>query len=230
MRKIILLFVLFLLFSLFFVYARTIVAEVEIIEDSELPSVHGGKSILYYLKVINKNLITTSLSQAPTREEIFELGAIDTIDISPPSDRVISNKSIKKIIWNNLVDLGNNSITFNKVKFNGGEHTLSIILLDDWRSWWGHRAIEVKVDGKTVDCQKKWGVPLNLATKRLVLSTWGDQSEVCKEQIGSSEYVLNVSNFSKPNGKFSMTLESPLIPNNCPAIISGNKGLLSPAC
>jgi hypothetical protein len=94
----------------------------------------------------------------------------------------------------------------------------------------GFRAIEVKLNGKIVDCQKKWGNPLNLATKRLVLASWGDQSEVCKTQIGETEYVLTVSNFSKSNSKFSMVLESPIIPQTCPDTISGNKGLSSPAC
>lgn len=218
-----------------FVVADSFVATI-IIEDVPALTVSEGDSLSYYLKQANKYIIDySSVSYGPTLEDLKKLQDLPkTSSVASTSlltyDNV--NEEERSIVWNNILTSGNHSVKFNKVKLGDGkEYSLAVILRDDWRAWAGHRAIEVQVNGVTVECQNKWSIFRNLTGTYVVVSTGLNQSEICQAQIGKQSYALRIENFNmKEDGRYEMILKSPLIPSNCPKTISGNMGILNPVC
>lgn len=234
MKKYVLLMLAFFLLASALVYADNYTATVNIVETtgivSENAPILSNQSIIYYLKTINKTIINNTIITAPTKSELESLKEKTTSKTSPPSNKIVINSKLKTIKWDGILDSGNSSLTFNEVEFSGGKYRLSLNFIDNWRSWFGHRAIEVKVNGITQECQSRWGIIGNLSVDQLVLHPDIDQDEVCLAQIGGTEYVLTINNFNKTDGKYSMDLTSPIIPSDCPETITGSKGLSSPAC
>jgi hypothetical protein len=201
--------------------------------STEIPS---GLSLASYLIEANKRIVQYGDLPKPTDKELSELADAPQTQV-PPSNSEGStfnnpNEEMRSITWNKILTSGNHSVKFNKVRLKDNkEYELAVIFLDNWRSWVGHRAIEVKVNGQTVQCQSRWSIGRNLSFNHLVLSTGLDQSELCQYTIGNNSYALNVENFTRDStGRYSMVLRSAIIPDNCPDTISGNKRLTEPAC
>ena len=210
-------------------------ATINILPDSTSPSVPTvQKSVVYYAKLVNKAIVENDFSYGHlTKEDASALKEKETGKISVDSEKTVDFDKINQIKWKGILDSGNSSVSFNKVKINGVEYQLSVTFVDSVRRLVGFKPIEVKVDGGTVPCQAGWGVLLNASVNMMVLGSPLEKQEICKYQVGSgdkTEYVLYISSLDKVGGKYEITMRSPIIPNSCPGEIIGTYDITKPIC
>ena len=193
-----------------------------------------GKSVVYYAKLVNKQIVENDLSYGQlTKADLDSLKAKETGKAGVKSDKTVDFDGINEVKWSGILDSGDSAVSFNKVKLGEKEYQLSIIFIDSWRRWLGFKPIEVKVNGDTVPCYSRWSVGLNASINQLILASPLETEEVCKYQVGTgndTEYVLYVSTLNKVGSKYEMTMKSPIIPKGCPSEIAGNNSISTPVC
>jgi hypothetical protein len=193
-----------------------------------------AKSVAYYTKLINKQIVENNLDFGQlTKEDLDSLKNKETGKTSVKSDKTVEFDGINEIKWSGILDSGDSTVSFNKVKISDKEYQLSVIFVDSWRRWLGFKPIEVKVNGNTVPCNSRWSVGLNASINQLIVASPLETEEICKYQVGTgadTEYVLYVSALNKVGSKYEMTVKSPLIPKDCPDEIVGSQDITKPVC
>ncbi|MFA5763873.1 MAG: hypothetical protein WC915_03590 [archaeon] len=192
--------------------------------NSNTTPVESGQSIIYYLKVLNKQLVASSVSaelndysdeerEARANEAKQNMGSI-----KPPvvTDAIEKNTNqINTFTWKNLRQGSENHAAiffpFVKSKLNdtnrqlGLSFTANSIKKEQWV--WAY------VNGKEIPCYSGWSSIINVA-KYPLRFTWWETDESCTFPIDGID-VVSISIKDSGTGGYDLIIKSPLIPDSC---------------
>jgi len=238
MDKKFLIVVLVLLIASSIVFAA--VANIPMPGGSTTITTEAGKSIVYYLKTINFNLVSDSQSTPAsgafcpiggTPQELKNATAEHAKCVSESEKAKVSSsvagavatatgtKSVYKLTtvkWSNVLSNQTAAIIFPKITVNNESHSLKVVL--NSRNGWGLRFAEVYDNGTQVACNSGfWNSTWNglWMADSLVLG-WFEGGDTCVHSVGGFN-ILKLS--IEGSDMQTATLVSPIIPDNCPATI-----------
>jgi hypothetical protein len=207
----------------------------------KLVNVEDGQSIIYYLKVLNKQLVGSNSNvsvnelQTISAEEAKKISGDEEKKFSPPGEnsvvKVQNVFKLKTVKWTDVIPSQKTKIIFPEISINGDKHQLKIVFNE--RNLFGVRFVQVYDKEKLINCNSGfWSSAWNgLWLSKSMVFGWGEGVDTCEEIVGNS-YILQIKVSGSSNK--NITLTSTLIPESCPSIISqvdaGANYILTPAC
>ncbi len=201
------------------------------------PTTTSGNSIIYYLKVINSNLVDNSFgglrnaNVSKAQEINSKVGSSNSSSATNDSSITQTELKSKEVTWTDILPTESATIIFPKIQSSSGNHQLKVIF--NPREWWGVRFVEVFDNGVRINCQSGfWTTAWNgLGLADSMVFGWGEGDEPCKKIIANNYIVeMSVSGESRKN----IVLKSPIIPQSCPSSVSqnnaGNGYILNVSC
>jgi hypothetical protein len=189
---------------------------------SASPAVPDNKSIIYYLKVLNKQLVGSSIPTVDNAE-LEKIGSqLDSQSTETKTKDEFLKENSSKIStkvntfeWEFNDQVGTKSIYFPGVKYNDVDYGKLIVVVTRGGVIGVDVYAQVEVLGKTIKCGENssfFGRFIDLWTNRLSL-TFGNQ-RVCDTKIGSEPVVVLNLNRLVGVGKDKLIIKSPLIPDS----------------